>query len=132
MVQNIEKLIVILNRLGTVKGRTRLQKIIFLLNNKEGIPLDYHFIPYYYGPYSRDLQLEIDFLEAAGFVEVRPQDGILYVHKLTEKGKEAAKKIEEEIGKTEMDKLLRVLEKYKRRTTSSLIKEAKELAGMHY
>lgn len=128
MVKDLEKLLVVLNRLGDIRGRTRFQKILYLLKEKDNIDLDYDFIPYYYGPYSRGLQLEINLLEAADFVQVEAKDDNLYVHSLTEKGKAAAKEIEQKIEKEER-MLLNALKKYKRRSTSSLIREAKKLTA---
>lgn len=130
MVQDVKKLLVVLNKLKEIRGRTRFQKIVFLLMEKNVVDFAYDFIPYYYGPYSQDLQIEIDLLEAADVVDVKPAGGILYVHGLTKKGKAAAKEIEQKMRKDEIEKLSKILNKYKRRSTNSLISEAKNLAGM--
>jgi len=130
MVQDIEKLLVILRKIGTVRGRTRFQKMIFLLNEKEDIDLSYKFIPYHYGPYAQDLQLELDMLEAAGFIQVKHQEGNLYVHSLTEQGREIADVIASNMGTKELRKLTKSLKKYKNKSTESLISEAKEFEGM--
>jgi len=128
LVKDIEKLLVILKKLGLIAGRTRFQKIIFLLKNKDSIEFDYNFISYYYGPYSAELQLEINLLEAAGLVQVIPQDGTLYMHLLTSKGKSVAKEIEQKMEPSEKRKLEEALRKYRRKPTSSLIREAKLIA----
>jgi uncharacterized protein YwgA len=130
MVKDIEKLLVMLRKIGTVRGRTRFQKMIFLLKEKENIDLGYNFIPYYYGPYAQDLQLELDMLEAAGFIQVKHQDGNLYVHSLTEQGKDIANEIANNMEKGDLLKLEKSLRKYKSKSTVSLIKEAKKIAGM--
>jgi len=126
----MEKLLVILGMLREVRGRTRLQKTVFLLSENEDVNLGYDFIPYHYGPYSQDLQLEVDLLEAAGLLQIRPRDGILYMHSLTEEGEAAARETEQEMDEAERDRLSKALRKYGRRSTNSLIKEAKKLAGM--
>lgn len=53
---------------GEIVGRTRLQKIAYLLElsgNGEGFTFDYH----YYGPYSEDLAKATHIAEALKFVE---------------------------------------------------------------
>ena len=58
---------------GHIKGKTRFQKLAFIAEQrleKEGIsPLD--FIPYNYGPFSKDLYDALDYLEEEGLVEVK-------------------------------------------------------------
>jgi len=130
MVWDIEKLLVTLNRLGEVWGRTRLQKMIFLLKEKDGVNFGYDFIPYHYGPYSQELQVELNLLEAAGLVQVKPEDKNLYVYSLTEEGKNVARKIEQKMDRTELEKLVNGLRYYKKKKTRFLIKMAKELVGM--
>lgn len=58
---------------GQIKGKTRFQKLAFISEQRleeEGIsPLD--FIPYDYGPFSKELYEALDFLEDEGLVEVK-------------------------------------------------------------
>lgn len=130
MVKDVEKLLVMLNKLGTVSGRTRFQKMVFLLKEKEGLEWGYTFIPYYYGPYAHDLQLEIDLLEAAGFIRVEHQEDNLYVHSLTEQGVEVSERIAHQMNCDEFQKLSKLLEIYNEKSIKSLITESKKLAGM--
>jgi uncharacterized protein YwgA len=129
LVKDIEKLLVILSKLRVIDGRTRFQKIVFLLRNKESIDLNYNFIPYYYGPYSHELQLEINLLEAAGLVQVVPKDRTLYVHSLTVEGHHAVAEIERRMDVSEKEKLQKAIRNYRKKSTMSLIKEAKQLAN---
>lgn len=130
MVKDIEKLLIILKKSGAIAGRTRFQKIVFLLKSKEGVHFDYRFIPYYYGPYSAELQLEINLLEAAGLIQVTPQDGSLYMHRLTQEGERIATKIEQKMEPSEKEKLEETLKNYKRKSTRLLIREAKRIASI--
>lgn len=130
MVQDVEKLLITLKELEEIRGRTRFQKTIYLLMEKNGIDFSYDFIPYYYGPYSQDLQIEIDLLEAADLIDVKPVDGVLYVHRLTKKGKAAAKEIKQKMGEDEFKRLSRALNKYKIRSTKSLVSEAKSMVDL--
>lgn len=54
-------------------GETHLQKAAFLLEGGRGVPLDYDFILYKYGPFSFDLRDELDELRARGFIKLEPQ-----------------------------------------------------------
>jgi len=50
-----------------VEGRIKLQKVIYILQTKGlvNFELDYKYA--LYGPYSQDLQLQIDYLTIIGF-----------------------------------------------------------------
>lgn len=59
-----------------IEGRTRLQKMVFLMqqkiNERALAPLnghDYEFVPYDYGPFSKELYDDLDTLIAEEFVE---------------------------------------------------------------
>lgn len=60
------------HRPGGITGRTRLQKLVYLaqlegvLNCEEG--MGFSFVPYKYGPFSKDLALAVDFLISKGFI----------------------------------------------------------------
>ena len=77
-------------------GRTRFQKMIFLLQAKQGDKdpkqdLGFNFIPYDYGPYSGALQLDINDLIERKFLEERPKidysGKCMYRYEITENGK---------------------------------------------
>jgi len=51
-----------------VDGRIRLQKVIYILQTKGLIDFDLDYKYALYGPYSQDLQLEIDYLSKIGFL----------------------------------------------------------------
>ncbi|HQP99835.1 MAG TPA: hypothetical protein PLY86_15370 [bacterium] len=50
-----------------IVGRTRLQKTIKLLQ-RLGLPTDYSFMNYFYGPYSEGIQFDIGLLEEFGLI----------------------------------------------------------------
>jgi len=104
---------------GEVRGRTMIQKEMYFLSERLGTNLGYR--PYYYGPYSDEVQWELDRLEGIGLVRMRAEslgqatrcgfEVNRYDFNLTEYGKEMAgwlkqkqehreesKKIEEFIG----------------------------------
>lgn len=63
----------------------RFQKIAYLLKEKEKIQVSYNFIPYLYGPYSRELQMDLAFLCSLGLVDERHNDRY-YSYMLTKEG----------------------------------------------
>jgi len=80
-----------------VEGRTRLQKLVFLMEQElDEVPAasldspDYNFIPYDYGPFSKELYDDLDSLEEAGFIDVEEEpmaDGkVKYIYRLTRQG----------------------------------------------
>lgn len=76
----------ILNLLKSIKGRTRIQKIIYILKYK-GYPFHEDFSYSYFGPYSDDLRNEIDFLVSVGVLNEKKVNGSTYIYKPTEKMK---------------------------------------------
>lgn len=64
---------------GKIEGKIKLQKIIFILQEKQVInfELDYKFAQY--GPYSESLQIELEYLSRIGFLkEVSTADSYTY------------------------------------------------------
>jgi uncharacterized protein YwgA len=117
-----------------IEGRTRLQKIVFLLKNKYGLPFSFDFKPYYYGPYSEELSDLVSLLRALGFAEEKTDhfglDQIRYDYVLTEKGKGYLEKYSKASGKDTKQtirKLRRCISKLSLLPTPELISEAKSL-----
>lgn len=81
-----------------VRGRTRFQKMIFLMREElkgDGRVPDLGFAPFDYGPYSRALQLDIDSLASDGLIgEDRPDPNrtarAVYTYAITDAGREMA------------------------------------------
>lgn len=84
----------------SVKGRTRLQKLIFLIQQRleeEGDTVEwgYHFRPYDYGPFAKGIYDDIEQLHRRGFVIEKEDrldqedDVIQYDYELTDEGKKA-------------------------------------------
>lgn len=63
--EDFKKIIALLQSVNTIKGRTKFQKMVYILQNK-GINFSEKFKYHYYGPYSSGLQLEIDELVDRG------------------------------------------------------------------
>lgn len=61
--------------LGKVEGRTRLQKIVYLMKSKGYKDFSQPFMLHYFGPFSRQLANQLGFLCDAGLVEENEGQG---------------------------------------------------------
>lgn len=78
-----------------IYGRTRMQKLLFLVDRETKAAL-YRFYPFEYGPFSFDLNDDIRDLTYWGYLNEEPEkfkDKIRYKYTLTEKGEKEIKKI---------------------------------------
>lgn len=80
---------------GFIRGKTKLQKLLFLVQNelkKRGYRARYAFRPYLYGPYSRGLYTDIEWLRMNDLIEVRTtfdkNAGLMTDFAITEKGRD--------------------------------------------
>lgn len=80
-----------------IEGRTRLQKLVFLMEQELDEEVmaalqspDYGFIPYDYGPFSKALYDDLDSLDESSLIEVDEEnmaDGkVKYTYRLTDDG----------------------------------------------
>ena len=97
----------VVDNLESVVGRKKFQKIIYLLELKSSF-IPYRYSYYYYGPYSSQLQEEINFLVRENFLEESKQNGT-YVYKITELGKEFKKAIRYDSSESIKNELLHEL-----------------------
>jgi uncharacterized protein YwgA len=58
---------------GSWCGETHLQKAVYFLQVLLGVPTEFGFILYKYGPFSRELRAELASMRADGFLELVPQ-----------------------------------------------------------
>lgn len=82
-----ELLLEIFSKIPVIKGRTKLQKIIFLGQEELGLPKLFEYDEYHYGPYSQELTDVLDEMVFDGTVveECRMRgDFITYTYKLSE------------------------------------------------
>lgn len=117
-----------------IRGRTRLQKLIYLLKTRYGIPFSFNFKPYYYGPYSDELSNLISFLNALNFTEEKAEflnlGVIRFNYTLTERGKKYIENAEKNLDKETLEvikKLKKSIAELSTVDTPKLIAEAKIL-----
>jgi uncharacterized protein YwgA len=124
--------LMVLKACKQLKGRTRLQKIFFLLKRKYNIPINLEFKPYFYGPYSEELAHDIQVLRGFGIVEekvVPVNDYVEFVYELTEKGENLLKKLLSNDEYKELyEKISKYVEQYKDINLKDLVYEAKSLS----
>lgn len=86
--------------LGEIKGRTKLQKMVYFLGVLTGELEELGFRPHYYGPYSQEVSDALERLRTLGFVGLNVAGGgsvdsrgfevARYDYKLTPEGKQVA------------------------------------------
>lgn len=90
-----------------LEGRTRLQKLLFLIQQRmdsRGKSLDrgYNFVAYDYGPFSKEIYDDIESLIDRGLVAEgakKLDDGVIkYDYELTEEGREYVSDSSDELG----------------------------------
>jgi uncharacterized protein YwgA len=63
-----DHVLTLIGHLGTVRGRKRLQKLLYFLQEAERVPLGLDFSMHHYGPYSRLLDARLAALRLASVV----------------------------------------------------------------
>jgi len=121
---NLELLFLLLGLVHKVEGRTRLQKMIYLLKERGMLDFTYNFIPYFFGPYSSDLQNDVNLLASLGLINVKKHD-FFYTHELSDNGKKMASKIEKGFG-ADLTRVRNEVNMIASQSTSSLIEESKK------
>ena len=87
---------------GKVNGRTRLQKMFYLMKDEfekaSSKTTDLSFFLHYYGPFSRELANELDRLYLEGLVDMRAEQLVDYDRYWISLTEEGAKKAKAEFG----------------------------------
>lgn len=106
-------------------GKVRLQKMIYFLQEAQGVPTKFAFRMHHYGPFSEDLETDTAWLRLAGYINVEPDSQgygfhIIPVDTPKEEWRDVIEPYKESIG--------RVIEIFACRTVSEL----ELLATIHY
>lgn len=127
-IAGIKLLILTANYLGKVEGRKRFQKTVFLLQEQFGFDFGYRFTAYLYGPYSSQLQNDIDILAQTGYLKASKL-GELFFYEITPLGQKSAAQIEKEYGAELAKKLREHVNDLKESDTEELVTWSKQLMG---
>lgn len=113
----------------SIEGRTRLQKLLFLVQKKaesgSGEPIDngYEFVAYDYGPFAKEIYDDIDRLIRRNIVSEVPKeldDGVIkYNYELTEKGEKIVE--ERDLLEDAPDEIKTVVEEFNDKELSEII-----------
>lgn len=97
-------------------GRTRIQKIVYFGQELFGFPSSYEFEIYQYGPYSAELDSDIQLLTALGWVATQPHEPLYGpTYHVTESGASVAEKLYPSLAevKPRIDKAVKLLGRFK-------------------
>lgn len=130
-VSNVKLLLIAANYFKRVEGRKQFQKAVFLLQEQFEIEFSYPFIPYLYGPYSSQLQNDIDNLARTGYLKAG-KNGPLYLYEITELGKLLVAQTEKEYGEKQSQDLKKKVDNLKDFETEELVKWSKQLMRDKY
>jgi len=113
---------------GEIRGKTKLQKLVFLLDKELNIIKDqgYDFVPYKYGPFSKELIEDVEMLILTGLVkteeevrEINDEEVTIVVYRLTDRGKNIARQAYNELTDKEKRKINK-LKEFNARSARSL------------
>jgi len=96
MLRNEYALVLLLGSVPKIMGRKRLQKTVYLLQ-QAGVPFFEKFSYHHYGPYSAELQAEVDRLVDYGLVS-ETCNNAFYTYEITEEGRKFLETYEKVVG----------------------------------
>lgn len=124
-------ILLLLHFFKDIHGRTRLMKLLFLLKNEGGFrERNFHkFKPYLYGPFSKEVILDLEELQDRKFIELEyrqlPKDEFgekagTYVYRLTPKGESLVTELLEHVSSDVIRKINK-LKRFNRMRLSTLL-----------
>lgn len=121
-----EVLLTLFLLMGKIVGRTKLQKIVYLLQREQNISHGVNFEIYFYGPFSRDLNAEVDLLVREQMIV--SEEGItrsgdrFFEYSISEKGRKEAMKIFDKMSKSDKEKIITHTSKFNNMTPTEIVK----------
>lgn len=124
-------LLLYVNNRSEIIGRTRLEKLIFLIQKelieKERLQISedtYEFRPYRFGPFSEDVLDDVELLIGMNIIKRVNKEGT-DVFKITEHGTRVIERLlsEEKVPRFLLDKIGRIKKRYNDYPLNKLIKE---------
>jgi uncharacterized protein YwgA len=125
-IPNVKLLILTASYFGMIEGRKHFQKAIYILQEHFKVGFNYSYIPYLYGPYSSQLQNDIDILARTGYLKAS-KSGPLFFYEITPLGKKIASQVEIEYGQQQSATLKKHVENLKESKTEELVTWSKQL-----
>lgn len=119
--EKLMKLLLLIKLAEKIEGKTKLQKMVFLGKEEEGVDLGFEFIKYNYGPYSFELTQALDSLQTIELIEVTTESSNItdsngfvnkkIIYQITDKGKNLAD-LESEKFKEVIEKIKLLVQKW--------------------
>jgi len=110
---------------SSIRGRTKIQKIMFILKNEFNLPQNFKHFLYTYGPYSIILQNEIDTLATFDLVNEKAipvRNYLTYEYSLTEQGQKLADSIIHDLSESTKGNINRMVNRARELQEESLEK----------
>ena len=132
-IEDLHFLLKIIEHSGIVEDRKRFQKTVCVLKERDDLPLNFDFVPYYYGPYSETLAKTIQSLVDAGYVSEKPVEigvGVFkYEYSLTNQGKQEIRQVETkgDIGGVSVNDLQNKIDEINKMKLDDLVRLSKTL-----
>lgn len=109
-----------------VDGRTQVQKLTFLTQKETELGESYHFVPWKFGPFSRDVWKDLDLLVSEGIVIEIPQGGkdktVGYLYALTKDGTRlVTDRILKHLDDSMLVQIRKIIENYSQMNLSELL-----------
>jgi uncharacterized protein YwgA len=126
--------LLLVERLGKLKGKTRFQKLVFLIqkeadtNKVQASSFDYEI--HYYGPYSSELSTTLEKLQTDRLleeeIEMTPSGYIRYIYLITKKGEKLLSDARKKgLVSSELERIIKkVVEDCGEKQLSDLVSEA--------
>jgi len=112
---------------GTIRGITRLQKILFLLQQEVGI-CNFHFMPFKFGPYSPEVTITVNSLEKQNLLKIDKEVGYSLLQEnptqvisLTDEGQLKAQEVAESLDTITRLKAQFIIDRFSRVPLTYLI-----------
>lgn len=124
-----------------IEGRTRLQKMVFLMQKElekrdqsGAVELEYDFIPYDYGPFSKELYDDLDTMIDQEFVDDTEEPlrsgKVKYIYEIEDNGEEL---VDSEAEKWEdIDAIMQLAQEIKQEYNDMLLSELIEYVYSEY
>ena len=133
ILDNREKLILnLIREFSIVDGRTRIQKLFYLLKKKYDSPIPFNCVNYHYGPYSEELQEVLHKLVGKNMVEETiSTETPGYLYKLTDLSKSLFKVCLLEVPQQISEAIVKLKkEGYQWKELKDILLEVYEIAGI--
>ncbi|MBU0627622.1 MAG: hypothetical protein KKC75_00390 [Nanoarchaeota archaeon] len=126
MLKNNEAILTVLCLVGKIVGRTKLQKMMYLLQTEQKLPINLDFQIYLYGPFSRGLNNEVDKMISDGLIEntqtITNLGGVCYEYTISDKGRKTAMNILEKLPRDIKEKIITNISKFGSMTATDIVR----------